>query len=111
MGGLKDYRIADLLEQIGHLNVHIKGSGWRIAQMVRENENAKLITPIPGFANFSALAVASMIGDIERFNRPETLCAYAGLVWSVRSSASKTYYGPITHRGTGCCGGFWWSAL
>ena len=97
--GLKDYGIADLLEQIGHLNVHIRGSDRRIAQAVRENENARLITSIPGFANFSALAVASMIGDIERFNRPETLCAYAGLVPSVRSSASKTYYGPITHRG------------
>ena len=105
MRGLKDYRIADLLEQIGHLNVHIRGSDRWIARAVRKNENVRLITSIPGFANFSAPAVASMMGDIERFNRPETLCAYAGLMPSVRSSTSKTYYGPITHRGDRL---LWW---
>ena len=97
--GLKDYRIVDLFEQIDLLNVIIRRSDKRIAQAVRENENARRIATIPGFGDFSALAVASMIGDIERFNRPETLCAYAGAVPSVRGSADKTYYGPITHKG------------
>ena len=100
----------DMLEQIELLNAHIRTADRMIARMVRENENAKLITSIPGFAGFSGLAIASMIGNIGRFNRPETLCAYAGLVPSVRSSAEKTYYGRITHRGTRCCAGFWSSA-
>ena len=96
---LKDYRIGDMLEQIELLGAQAGAADRRIAQAVRRNENARLISSIPGFANFSGLTIASMIGDIGRFNSPEALCAYAGLVPSVRSSAEKTYYGRITHRG------------
>ena len=88
-----------MFEQIELLGAQIGAANRRIARAVRENGNARLISTIPGFANFSGLAVASMIGDVGRFNRPEALCAYAGLVPSVRSSAEKTYYGRITHRG------------
>ena len=97
---LKNYRINDNFEQIDHLNTLIRKADVTIAQAVKENENAMLIKTIPGFGNYSALAVASLIGDSRRFNRPEALCAYAGVVPSVRASADKTYYGPITHRGS-----------
>ena len=42
----------------------------------------------------------SEIDDIGRFVRAAKLCAYSGLVPSVRSSGDTVHYGPITHRGS-----------
>ena len=97
--GLKNYRINDQLTLIDAFNTLIRRLDRRVDEAADNNEYAKLIRTIPGFGNFSALVVASMIGNIDRFNSPEALCSYAGVVPSVRSSANKTYYGPITHTG------------
>ena len=97
--GLKNYRINDQLTLIETLNTLIRKLDRRVDEAVGNNEYTKLIRTIPGFGNFSALVVASMIGDIDRFNSPESFCSYCGVVPSVRSSANKTYYGPITHTG------------
>ena len=97
--GLKNYRINDQFTQIELFDSLIKAADRRVREAAKNNGYAKLIKTIPGFADFSALVVASMIGDIDRFNSPEALCSYAGVVPSVRSSANKTYYGQITHSG------------
>ena len=97
--GLKNYRINDQLALIETFNVLIRRLDRRVDEAADNDEYAKLVRTIPGFGNFSAPVVASMIGDIDRFNSLEALCSYAGVVPSVRSSANKTYYGPITHTG------------
>ena len=55
---------------------------------------------IPGIGNYSALVIAAEIGDIKRFHGSDKLCAYAGLVPSVRNSADKVIHGHITKRGS-----------
>ena len=90
---MKNYRINDQLTMIETFNAIIRGTDHRVDEAADNNEYARLIRTIPGFGNFSALVVASMIGDIDRFNSPEALCSYCGVVPSVRSSANKTYYG------------------
>ena len=94
-----DYRIDDHLMQISSLNESIIKSDVKIADMAKDNPDAMLLKTIPGVGYFSALVISSMIGDIERFNRSDDLCSYAGLVPSVRSSAGTVHHGRITHRG------------
>jgi len=71
-----------------------------IEQLVEENEDAKLLTTIPGIGYYSALLIVSEIGDINRFPSSKQLCSYAGLVPSVYSSGGKTYHGRITKQGS-----------
>ena len=58
-----------------------------------------LLRTIPGVGNYAALTAASMIVDINRFNSPESLCSYAGVVPSVRGSANVVHHGRITKNG------------
>ena len=91
------YGINDQLTLIETFNALIRRLDRRVDEAADNNECAKLIRTMPGFGNFYALVVALTIGDIDRFNSPESLCSYTGMVPSVRSSTSKTYFGPITH--------------
>ena len=96
---IDDYRIKEYLGQIEYHNDAIIRADTRIARLVKDNPNALLLKTIPGVGNFTALTVASMIGDIGRFNSPEALCAYAGVVPSVRGSADTVHHGHITKNG------------
>ena len=96
---IDDYRIKEYLGQIEYHNDAIIRADTRIARLVKDNPNALLLKTIPGVGNFTALTVASMIGDIGRFNSPEALCAYAGVVPSVRGSANVVHHGHITKNG------------
>ena len=91
-----DYRIDDHPMQISSLNESIIKSDVPIAGMAKDNPGAMLLKTIPGVGYFSAVT-SSMMGDIERFNRSDDLCSYAGLVPSVRSSAGTVHHGRITH--------------
>ena len=99
VGQIDDYRIKEYFRQIEHHRDAIIQADVRVARMVRDNPDALLLTTIPGVGNFAALTVASMIGNIERFNRPEALCSYAGVVPSVRGSADIVHHGHITKNG------------
>jgi hypothetical protein len=46
------------------------------------------------------MGIYSAIGDIERFDTPDKLAAYFGLVPSISQSADKCHYGGITKSGT-----------
>ena len=62
--------------------------------------DAHLIATIPGIGFYGALLILAEIDDIHRFPRPENLCAYAGLVPTVRQSASSVHYGAISKDGS-----------
>jgi hypothetical protein len=51
-----------------------------------ENAMAALLATIPGCGAYSSLALASRIGDIERFPRPASLANYWGLTPGCRNS-------------------------
>ena len=96
---IDDYRIKEYLRQIEYLNDAIIRADVRIAHLVKDNQDALLLRTIPGVGNYAALTAASMIGDINRFNSPESLCSYAGVVPSVRGSANVVHHGRITKNG------------
>lgn len=61
----------------------------------RANKNAFFIDTIPGIGPYSALGIASEIGDVNRFRSVESLWSYAGLVPKIYQSGSKEWKGPI----------------
>jgi transposase len=74
-----------------------------IDKQIREEASVRpavaLLTSIPGFAEYSALLILAEIGDVNRFEKPEQLAAYAGLVSSTYQSGQGCYQGRITKQG------------
>ncbi len=96
---LEDYRIDGFLRQVNHLNLQIAEINSKVYAAVKTGPDAILIKSIPGIGNYSALVISSEIADIGRFNDSHKLCAYAGVVSSVRNSADAIHHGNITKRG------------
>lgn len=67
-----------------------------IKAAAREDANARLIDTIPGIGKVSALAIASEIGDVNRFPSEENIFAYTGLVPRIYQSGNKEWKGHIT---------------
>jgi transposase len=66
-----------------------------------KNAQAALLATIPGCGAYSSLALASRIGDIERFPRPASLANYWGLTPGCRNSGEATdRLGSITKQGS-----------
>ena len=97
---LKNWRIDEYLNTIYHLNDSITRANVKIAESVRHDKNAKLLTSIPGIGEFSALALSSEIGDVSRFSDSSKIVSNAGLVPSVRGSADIVHHGSITRLGS-----------
>jgi transposase len=73
----------------------------RIAERGKADETAQLLGSIPGIGHYSAVAIASRIGDIERFPRPDSLANYFGLTPTCHNSGEHTQrLGSITKRGS-----------
>jgi transposase len=97
---LSDYRIDGYLRIIESLDSEINQITKQIESCVKDDESARLLTTIPGIGYYSALLIASEIGDINRFADSHHLCSYAGLVPSTHSSGGITHYGKITKTGS-----------
>jgi transposase len=73
----------------------------KIAERAAADEQAKLLESMPGMGHYSAVAIASRIGNIERFKRPDSLANYFGLTPGCRNSGEATQrLGSITKQGS-----------
>lgn len=64
-------------------------------------EESKIIRSIPGIGEKIAATIVSEIGEVERFNHPKELIAFAGLYPSTFESGTfKGTYNRITKRGS-----------
>lgn len=73
----------------------------RIAQRAAQNPKAQRLATAPGASAYSALAIASRIGDVERFPGPRSLANYFGLTPGCRNSGEQTdRLGSITKEGS-----------
>ena len=97
---LNEPRVQGYLRLIDGLNREIHEASTVIKQKAGSNEDANLLTTIPGISFYSALLIASEIGEIGRFEDSPSLVAYAGLAPSTHSSGGRTYHGPITKTGS-----------
>jgi len=97
---IDDHRIDINLELISAVNNALAKIDVRVRNAARIDLDAVLLMSIPGIGPYTALVVSSEIDGIERFNKSHKLCAYAGVVPSVKSSGDSIKYGPITHHGS-----------
>ena len=74
------------IELIELLESQIKDIEKQISEFIKKNDN--VITSIPGISDTTAAIIISEIGDINRFNNPSQVLAFAGLDPSVKQSGT-----------------------
>jgi transposase len=91
-----------LLAQWNLWDEQIEKLETEITKRQAKSATAALIATLPGGGVYSSLALASRIGSIERFPRPESLANYWGLTPGCRNSGEATdRLGSITKQGSG----------
>jgi len=90
-----------LLPQWQQLDEQMEVVEGKIAERAKADERVKLLESVPGMGHYSAVAIASRIGDIERFKGPGSLANYFGLTPGCRNSGEATQrLGSITKQGS-----------
>ena len=95
-----DYRTEAYLDAIDYMGDKIALADARVRDAVRQDRNAQFLKTVPGVGDYTALTISAEIDDIGRFAGSNALCAYAGIVPSVRASGDKAAYGHITRQGS-----------
>jgi len=72
------------LNSLENVQAQVEDINTQLLDEYNRRPDAQLISTIPGIGFYSALLILAEIDDIHRFPRPENLCAYAGLVPTVR---------------------------
>jgi len=89
------------IELLFHYQGHLSDLEDRIVALANELEEYKIIQSIPGIGEKIAATIISEIGEIDRFNHPKKLVAFAGVDPSVHSSGKFTAtINRITKRGS-----------
>jgi len=88
------------LSIIDGINEEIKKIDRIIQEKAKEDDDAILLTTIPGISYYSALLIKAEIGDINRFPNKFKLISYAGLCPSIKQSGNKEIRGHITKQGS-----------
>ena len=97
--GKDQQMLESLLETLEHLKGKIKLSDALVREILRNSEEARLISTLPGFKEFFPVLVSVEIADINRFDSPAKLHSYAGLVPSTYASGDKLYHGKLVRQG------------
>ncbi len=100
LGKLESYRIDSYLQSIKFHKKEVAKIDSMIRRMVNDNPDVCILISTPGVGPYTALSIFSEIAEISRFSNSHKLCAYAGIVPSVRNSADTIHHGRITKRGS-----------
>lgn len=76
------------IELIELLESQIKDIEKQVSEFIKKSDSDNVITSIPGIADTTAAIIISEIGDINRFNNPSQVLAFAGLDPSVKQSGT-----------------------
>jgi transposase len=98
--------VKQLTDQWRFLKLQLVALAKRLRQFARqapapEAEARALMYSIPGVGAVTTDVVISELGDVHRFSSAKKVCAYAGLVPIVRSSAGRSKELSITKQGSG----------
>ena len=88
------------LSIIDKINEEIKKIDRIIVEKAKQNDDAILLTTIPGVSYYSTLLIKAEIGDVNRFPNKFKLISYAGLCPSIKQSGNKEIKGHITKQGS-----------
>jgi len=89
-----------LLKQWGIVNDQLEQVSQRIKEQHAKNEDAILISSIPGMGYFSSLSIACRIGEITDFSRACSLANFFGLTPGSRNSGDTKISLHITKAGS-----------
>jgi transposase len=90
-----------LLPQWQLLDEQLELAEAKIVARACEDEQVMLLETNPGIGHYSAVAIASRIGDINRFKHPDSLANFFGLTPGCRNSGEATQrLGSITKQGS-----------
>ena len=87
--------VAEEMRRIDGLTAELESLEQRIAKMVKERSEVRLLKTLPGVGPILAPVMALEIGDIGRFARAENLASYAGLVPRVYQSGNRRVHGSV----------------
>jgi len=90
-----------LLPQWELFDEQLETAEAKIAERAVADEQVKLLESVPGLGHYSAVAISSRIGNIDRFQRPDSLANFFGLTPGCRNSGEATQrLGSITKQGS-----------
>lgn len=87
------------LKLLEHFEKLVEAEDKWVTKTAKSNPDAQLLMTIPGIGDFSALLILAELGTISRFSRSAQVVNFAGLVPTIRQSASSTFTGRITKQG------------
>lgn len=99
VGQTSEFEIQILTDQIQHLTQSIKALEAKITAFGQSLTGHKNLQSIKGIGALSATILLANIGDIKDFASSKQLCAYAGIVPSVKDTNETVRHGRITKRG------------
>jgi len=70
-----------------------------IRRQAKPDKRIDALMAIPGIGLLSAMTLVSEVGDITRFATARKLCAWAGIIPSMRNSDRTVHHGHITRAG------------
>lgn len=91
--------LADLYEEMVHLDTRIKTLENKLDALCTQNEDCQRLRSIPGVGLLSATAMVAAIGDISTFKNGRELAAWLGLVPRQHSTGGKPTLLGISKRG------------
>lgn len=94
-----DLLLSQQLDMLDTLGKQIRELEKKITLEGKSDKAVSLLTTIPGIGSILGNVIATEIDGIERFDRSDRLCAYAGLIPTTLSSGDKTYHGRLV---SGC---------
>jgi transposase len=99
---LEELRLQEIdirLDELKLVESTIEKLDRQIVDIVSKDARARLLDTIPGVAPYTALFLACVLDDIDRFPDSKHACAYLGLVPWLDETADVTHLGHITKRG------------
>jgi len=100
--GLDEYHqmtLRMLLEQADMLIEQRAQLDQRVSERLADYQSVEILDSIPGVGPLTALALASAIDDVSRFEEPGQLASYFGVCGSVYRSGNMSKRGRMTKRG------------
>ena len=99
---LKELRLQEVdnrLDELRLVDSIIEKLDAQILDVASKDPKARLLDTLPGIAAYTALYLACVLDDPERFPDSKHACAYLGLVPWLDESADTTHLGHITKKG------------
>jgi transposase len=89
-----------LLDQWELLEKQIREVHTVTQQRTKQDKNAQLLTTMTGKTGYTALAIASRVGPIDRFKSARSFTNYLGLTPTCNSSGNREQLGHISKEGS-----------